>query len=91
MGRFKIPLLRASAAHFGTAIRRDAPGHSPPRDGGKGVPSQTGLGEIPLYRLEKSQCGGVITVAGDIAVFAQEREDQVVVLLREPALFVRQG
>jgi len=42
-------------------------------------------------RYRRPRRGGVITVAGGIAVFAQEREDQVVVLLREPALFVRQG
>lgn len=91
MGRIKIPLLRVPAAHFGTVIRRNAPGHSPPRDGGEGVPPQTGLGEIPLYRLEKPQRGGVIVVASGISVFAQERKDQVVVLLREPPLLLRQG
>jgi len=69
-GRFQIPLFGVPAACLGTVVRRDAPGHSPPRDGGKGVPPQTGLGEIPLYRLKKPQRGGVITVAGGIAVFA---------------------
>lgn len=91
MGRFKIPLLRIPAARLGPVIRRNAPGHGPPRDGGEGVPPQTGLGEIPLYRLEKSQRGGVIVVAGGIAVFAQERENQIVVLFREPPLLLREG
>ena len=61
-----------------------------PRDGGERVPPQPRPGEVTLHRLEEAQDGGVIILARRMTAPAQERMDQVVMLLREPALFVCQ-
>lgn len=88
LGTLQIPLFSPASAFPSTIVRGHAPAHGPPSYGGEGIPPQPRLGEVSLHRLEEAQGDGVIIFARRVTAPAQERIDQVVMLFREPALFV---
>ena len=65
--------------------------HGTPGDGGKGVGGQDGIGQVALYRQQKSKNHNVIVVIDRKAVLMQKLIHKVMVLLGKAALFFGQG